>query len=342
MHEAALPALTSVVVVSILSFVGAVALALGPARMRGVVPFLVAVSAGALLGDAFLHLLPEAAEHQGGFGGTVAWSALGGVLFFFLVESVIHWHHHGDDMDAHAHGHGHVSSLAWMNLLGDGLHNLVDGILIAGTWMVSPEAGMATTVAVALHEIPQEFGDFGVLLHAGLPVKKALLLNAASASVSILGALVILAIGSDLGIEPYLGPIAAGGFLYVACADLVPELHKRARGLPAARHGRRARARPRRRDGPAGAGRGARARPRRPRPRRRARRTTRTTTPTITRVPPTTRTKTARNTRATTTTTDTSTTTPITKSGHEHDHDHDDGDDPEDRNHDDPDPPRRD
>ncbi len=235
MHEAALPALTSVVIVSVVSFVGAVALALGPARVRGVVPFLVAISAGALLGDAFLHLLPEAAEQHGGFGGAVAWCTLGGVLFFFLVESVIHWHHHGDDMEAHAHGHGNVSSLAWMNLLGDGLHNFVDGILIAGTWMVSPEAGLATTVAVALHEIPQEFGDFGVLLHAGLPVKKALLLNAASASLAILGAALILVAGSELGIEPYLGPIAAGGFIYVACADLVPELHKRARGrqLPA-------------------------------------------------------------------------------------------------------------
>jgi len=229
MHDAALPALVSVAVVSVLSFVGAVALALGPVRVRQIVPFLVAVSAGALLGDAFLHLLPEAADEHGGFGGTVAWCALGGVLFFFLVESVIHWHHHGEDVEAHEHGHGHVSSLAWMNLLGDGLHNLVDGILIAGTWMVSPAAGMATTVAVALHEIPQEFGDFGVLLHAGLPVRRALWLNAASASVSILGALLILVMGSDLGIEPYLGPVAAGGFLYVACADLVPELHKQAR-----------------------------------------------------------------------------------------------------------------
>ena len=82
-------------------------LALGPARIRGVVPFLVAVSAGALLGDAFLHLLPEATEHHGGFGGTVAWCTLGGVLFFFLVESVIHWHHHGDDIEAHEHEHEH-------------------------------------------------------------------------------------------------------------------------------------------------------------------------------------------------------------------------------------------
>ena len=118
-----------------------------------------------------------------------------------------------------------------MNLLGDGVHNFVDGLLIAGTWMVSPAAGMATTVAVALHEIPQEFGDFGVLLHAGMPVKKALLFNAGSASLAILGAVVILATGGALGIGPYLAPVAAGGFIYVACADLVPELHKRARGL---------------------------------------------------------------------------------------------------------------
>lgn len=230
MHDAALPALLSVAAVSVLSFVGAASLALGPTRVRLLVPFLVAVSAGALLGDAFLHLLPEASAEHGGFGGTVAWCALGGVLFFFLVESVIHWHHHGEDVEEHEHGHGRVSSLAWMNLLGDGLHNFVDGILIGGTWMVSPAAGMATTVAVALHEIPQEFGDFGVLLHAGLSVRRALWLNAASASVAVLGALLILVTGSDLGVEPYLGPVAAGGFLYVACADLVPELHKHVRG----------------------------------------------------------------------------------------------------------------
>jgi zinc and cadmium transporter len=228
MHEATLPALVSVTVVSVLSFVGAIALALGPLRLRRVLPFLVALAAGALLADAFLHLLPEAVEEAGGFTPGVAWGALGGLLGFFAIESLIHWHHHGEDVETHV-GHG-VEPYAWMNLLGDGLHNFIDGILIAGTWMVSPEAGLATTVAVALHELPQEFGDFGVLLHAGVPVRRALLLNGVSAATAVLGALVALASGSAFDLQAVLLPVAAGGFLYVACADLVPELHRRARG----------------------------------------------------------------------------------------------------------------
>ncbi len=228
MHEATVPALVSVVVVSALSFSGAAVLALGPKRLQRILPALVALSAGALLANSFLHLLPEATHIHGDFGGTVAWCTLGGLLGFFVIESVIHWHHHGEDV--HHHQRGHVSPFAWMNLLGDGMHNFVDGLLIGGMWMVSPAAGLSTTIAVALHELPQEFGDFGVLLAAGLPVKKALWLNAASAATAILGAGLILTIGSDMGIEPYLMPIAAGGFIYVACADLVPEIHRRARG----------------------------------------------------------------------------------------------------------------
>lgn len=228
MHEATVPALVSVFIVSALSFSGAAILALGSARLQRILPALVALSAGALLANSFLHLLPEAVHIHGDFGGVVAWGTLGGLLGFFAIESVIHWHHHGEDV--HHHKLGHVSPFAWMNLLGDGLHNFVDGLLIGGMWMVSPSAGLATTIAVALHEIPQEFGDFGVLLAAGLPVKKALWLNAASAATAVLGALLILTVGSAMGIEPYLMPIAAGGFIYVACADLVPEIHRRARG----------------------------------------------------------------------------------------------------------------
>jgi zinc and cadmium transporter len=150
------------------------------------------------------------------------------VLAFFLVEAMLHWHHHGEDVDQHAAGH--VSSLAWMNLLGDGIHNFLDGMLIAGTWIASPEAGLATTIAVALHEIPQEFGDFGVLLHAGLSPRLALALNFLSASAAFLGAGLVLVAEGALHLEGTLVPVAAGGFLYVACADLVPELRKRARG----------------------------------------------------------------------------------------------------------------
>jgi zinc and cadmium transporter len=228
MPDAALPALLSVLAVSVLSFSGASLLALGPARLQRVLPLLVALAAGALLGSAFLHLLPEAVEDAGGLGGRVAWTVLGGIVLFFLIESLLHWHHHGEDVDAHVEGS--MRPLAWMNLLGDFIHNLIDGMLIAGAWLVGPDVGLATTVAVALHEIPQEFGDFGILLHAGLSPRRALSLNFVCALGALAGALAILLAHGSLELERHLVPLAAGGFLYVACADLVPELRRRARG----------------------------------------------------------------------------------------------------------------
>jgi zinc and cadmium transporter len=220
--------LVSVVGVSALSFVGAAALAFGPERVRRRIPLLVALAAGALLAAAMLHLLPEA--YAAGGAGAGVW-VLAGLLGFFLVESLIHWHHHGEDVE-HRHGGGAaggVASFAWMNLLGDGIHNFIDGALIAGAWLAGPETGLVTTVAVALHEIPQEFGDFGVLLHGGMGVKKALAFNVATAGTALLGALVVLLGGNASGVDVALLPLAAGGFLYVACADLVPELHRQAR-----------------------------------------------------------------------------------------------------------------
>jgi zinc and cadmium transporter len=224
---ATLPVLLSVAAVSVISFAGAGVLALGPDRVKRLLPTLIALAAGALIGDAFLHLLPEAVEHAGGFTSKVAWGTLGGLLGFFVIEQVIHWHHHGEDIEP---GAGHVHHVAWMNLLGDMLHNFVDGMLIAGTWLVSPEAGLATTVAVALHEIPQEVGDFGVLLHAGMTPRRALGLNFLSGCAAVVGAVIVLLLDGDAGLGELLTPIAAGGFLYVACADLVPELRARARG----------------------------------------------------------------------------------------------------------------
>jgi zinc and cadmium transporter len=226
--SAALPALLSVLVVSLLSFAGALTLALGPARLRALLPALVALAAGALMGNVFLHLLPHAVSDMGGFTPELGWWVLGGLLGFFLIESLIHWHHHGEDVNEHAEGHIHP--VAWMNLLGDLLHNVIDGMLVAGAWLVSPEVGLATTIAVALHEIPQEFGDFGVLLHAGMSPRRALALNCLSALGAVVGALAVLAVGHSVHIEHQLVPLAAGGFLYVACADLVPELRRRARG----------------------------------------------------------------------------------------------------------------
>jgi zinc and cadmium transporter len=229
MPDAALPALLSVAAISLLSFVGALALTLGPARLRGMLPVLVALAAGALVGDVFLHLLPEAVEHEGGFTPRLGWWVLTGLLGFFVIESVIHWHHHGEDLAEHVEGHIHP--LAWMNLLGDLLHNVIDGMLVAGAWMADPSLGLAVTIAVALHEIPQEFGDFGVLVHAGMSPARALKLNFLSAAGAVAGAVAVLLLGKAVPhVEHALVPLAAGGFLYVACADLVPELRRRVQG----------------------------------------------------------------------------------------------------------------
>lgn len=227
MPSHALPALLSVLAVSLLSVLGAVVL-LGGNRAARWLPLLVALAAGALLGDTFLHLLPHAVEAQGGFDATLTWGVLGGLVGFFLIEGLLHWHHHGEDV--HEHGPEGLHTFGWMNLIGDALHNLIDGMLIASAWIVSPEAGLATTVAVALHEIPQEFGDFGVLLHAGFTPRRAVWLNLGVGCVAILGCLIVLLSHDAIGLEQYLVPVAAGGFLYVACADLVPEMRARSRG----------------------------------------------------------------------------------------------------------------
>ena len=221
------PVLLAVIAISLISVIGAV-LVLGRRDVQKYLPVLVALAAGALLGDTFLHLLPHAVMDQGGFTSQISFGVLAGLIGFFFIEGLIHWHHHGEDV--HAHAPGEVHSFGWMNLIGDGLHNFIDGMLIASAWMVGgPEAGIATTIAVALHEGPQEFGDFAVLLHAGFSVKKAVVLNLLTALSAVLGAIVVLAAG-DQGLAQIMVPIAAGGFIYIACADLVPEIRKRAKG----------------------------------------------------------------------------------------------------------------
>ncbi len=224
-----LPVLAAVAAVSLLSVVGAVVL-LRRGWVHKLLPLLIALAAGALLGDTFLHLLPHAIADAGGvMNANIAYGVLAGLIGFFLIEGVLHWHHHGEDL--HDHGPEGVHSFGWMNLIGDGLHNLIDGMLIAAAWLVSPEAGIATTIAVALHEIPQEFGDLGVLIHAGFSPRKAIFFNLMSALTAVLGALFVLATAGDHGIAQFLVPVAAGGFLYIACADLVPEMRKRAKGM---------------------------------------------------------------------------------------------------------------
>lgn len=219
----------SVIIVSLVSFAGVFILAKKHRSLHGTLLFLVSLSAGTLFGGAFLHLLPEAVERQG-FTLSVSLMLLGGVLVFFILEKFIHWRHchvnHSKEK-FHKHFDEHPRHIAPLNLIGDGLHNFLDGLVIAGSYLVSIPTGIATTIAVVLHEVPQEIADFGVLLHAGLKRAKALLLNFLSAAVAIIGAIIGLILGaeSEMFVQLIL-PFAAGGFLYIAGSNLIPELHK--------------------------------------------------------------------------------------------------------------------
>ena len=234
----------SVIVVSLVSFVGAFSLFLKHKKLDEVLLTLVSLSAGALFGGAFLHLLPEAVEKLG-FTLEVSLALLAGVVVFFLLEKIIHYRHYCmPEEEKHRFKHtshtshtlhkSHLSKehqprehLGTMNLVGDGMHNFIDGIAIAGAYLVNIPVGIATTIAVIIHEVPQELADFGVLLYAGYSKKKALLLNFLSATVAILGAVAGIILGSRAEVfAQWILPFAAGGFLYIAGSNLIPELHK--------------------------------------------------------------------------------------------------------------------
>ncbi|MFO8016777.1 MAG: ZIP family metal transporter [Candidatus Woesearchaeota archaeon] len=215
----------SVVIVSLLSLIGVFTIAMREEKLRKTLFFFVSFSVGALLGGAFIHLLPETVE-QYGFGLRISVFVLLGLIVFFVMEKFVHWRHcHIPTSDHHPH------PFVYMNLIGDGLHNFIDGMVIAGSYIVSVPLGIATTLAVVFHEVPQEIGDFGVLVHGGFSRGRALLFNFISAATAIVGAIAVLIIGSKVqGITVFLLPFTAGGFIYIAGADLIPELHKQCEG----------------------------------------------------------------------------------------------------------------
>lgn len=221
MLEPWLQAFIAVIIVSLISLVGIAAISVDAKRLRKALIFLVSFSAGAFFGDVFLHLLPEAVETAGGFSIELSLSVLAGIVLFFAIEKIVRWQHchHAPDVD-------HPHPFAWMNLIGDGVHNLIDGILIGASFLADPVLGVATTIAVILHEIPQEIGDFAVLVHGGFSRGKALALNFCSALLAIAGVGIALWIGAAAeSFAALLVPFAAGGFLYIAGSDLIPELH---------------------------------------------------------------------------------------------------------------------
>ena len=208
----------SACLVSMLSLIGIITLTVRDEILNRILLGLVGFSAGALMGGAFLHLLPEALERGG--SAVVFSNVIIGFVLFLLLERLLYWRHcHDGQCDVHV--------FTYLNLIGDGIHNLVDGLTIAASFVASVQLGIVATLAVISHEIPQELGDFGVLVYGGFSKTKALFYNLLSALTAILGAFIGYLVSSYAeNFVVLLIPLAAGGFIYISGSDLIPELHK--------------------------------------------------------------------------------------------------------------------
>jgi len=179
---------------------------------------MVAFSAGALLGAAFLDLLPEALESS--LRQRVPVFIIIGILIFFVIEKFLHWHHH------HTEGKD-IHTFTYLNIVGDGIHNFTDGVIIAVSFMASPAIGVATTIAIVAHEIPHEIGNFAILIYGGFSRMKATVYNFLSALTAFLGAIAAYFFSNKIdNINFYIGSIAIGGLVYISTTDLIPEIHK--------------------------------------------------------------------------------------------------------------------
>ncbi|MEM7821304.1 MAG: ZIP family metal transporter [Candidatus Aenigmatarchaeota archaeon] len=205
--------------VSLIAFIGMITFLVKKNLMRKALLFLISLSAGVLLGSSFFHLILEALEFLS-YKEISFFTVLGFIILFF-VEKIIHWHHcHRFRCKIHTFG--------YINIIGDAVHNFIDGLIIAASFLSSFKLGLSTTLAVILHEIPQEIGDFGVLVYSGFSKKKALFFNFLSALISVCGSLFGYFISFEYVLN-FLLPFAAGGFIYIAASDLIPEIKKETR-----------------------------------------------------------------------------------------------------------------
>ncbi len=222
--ESLIYSLLAVIAVSLLSFIGIFAISLDEKKLDNILFILVSFAAGSILGAAYFDLLPEALEMAEN-ALTFIYVALGFVGFFFL-ERFIYWYH----------GHAHeteigkksvVKSLVYLNVLGDGVHNLIDGMIIAASFFLDVSIGVVSTIAVMFHEVSQEVGDFGVLVFGGFTKRKALLFNFLSALTAVVGALFsfLFSVHTE-GFIGFLIAFAAGGFIYLAASELIPEIQQ--------------------------------------------------------------------------------------------------------------------
>lgn len=208
---------------SVAALVGGVVLLAKEKLALRVSHFLASFAAGVLLGAAFFDLLPEAIHEGEGLGINIFSWALAGIIIFFILERIIHWFHHHEE---HHQNHKEVKTTVPLIIIGDTMHNFIDGVVIAATFMVSAPVGIVTAFSVFAHEIPQEIGDFGLMLHKGLRRKRILLVNLISAAAAFGGALITYSLGNV--IEPHLPrllALTAGFFIYIAASDLIPEIH---------------------------------------------------------------------------------------------------------------------
>lgn len=216
---------TSIAIVSLVSFVGVFTLTFEQKKLKKITLMLVSLSAGTLLGDSFLHLMPEAVANN---NSLKIWLwLLAGIITFFSLEKIIFWRHcHVPTSRDHPH------PIGIMNLIGDGIHNFMDGAIIAGAFLINFQLGVATAIAVIVHEMPQEIGDFGILVHAGFSRVKTLFINFLISLFAFLGAGLVLILNQDFASAlQFITPFTAGGFIYIAMADIIPELQKDSRSL---------------------------------------------------------------------------------------------------------------
>jgi zinc and cadmium transporter len=220
MFDKLILALSATVIVSLISLIGVISFPLKKESLKNFLIYFVSFSAGALFGDVFFHLLPDIAEK--GFNLSLSLAILSGIVASFAIEKIICWRHCHLPITR-----SHIHSFAYMNLFGDFIHNFIDGLTIGASYLISPIVGHATALAVIFHEIPQEIGDFGVLLHGGFEKNKALLVNFLTSLSAIVGVLVVFFVFAKFNqLNNFLIPFAAGNFIYIAGSDLIPELHK--------------------------------------------------------------------------------------------------------------------
>lgn len=217
--------LISVITVSTVSLTGVITLFLRENLMKKILLYLVSFAAGALMGVSFLDLIPEALEY-GSTEQAFVYVIIGIIVFFVLERIFCFYHNHHHHIHKHKTMKKHVKEFAYLNLLGDGLHNFLDGMVIAISFLTSFELGLIASLAVIFHEIPQEIGDFGILVYGGFTKWKALTYNFIFALTAIAGALATYFFSINVeGISKILLPFAAGNFIYLALADLLPQVH---------------------------------------------------------------------------------------------------------------------